>query len=560
MTATLPRRTTLAAAALFSAGTFALELLCANVIVFQMGGVILWQCVTLGAYLGGMGLGAYLARSVGAETAARRLARLTLGAAWLAVAVVPVVYAAYVLAQRAQVHTTLDQLAPGGATAAAGIARGAWAAGFVAACEALAAGAGVLAGFELPLLMAAGGGVPAAAVLGCNYLGGLVGSLVYTLVLMPRLELSELGAVLAAYLALASLAFSRIARRGARLPRAYLANAGAALLAAALLFLYSPALEQLAAKVRIHYQADLVQRKYGLLSLFAVLAEEGPVRRIRTPYQRIEMTPVRFPKQPPVLTMFLDGYFQFSASMERFYHEAMAHLPLALAKLAPAKILVLGAGDGLLARELLRRPGVEEIRMIELDPVMVALAREDPEIRALNGGALDDPRVKVEITDALTLMRTTTEKFGTIYIDFPYPYNYDLAKLFSVEFYTWIRRALTPDGVVVINAPLFAEAAGAALPAERRRANSVMFSTLAAAGFQSVAPYRVLVESFVAASPAPGRFARGVTAADVPVPLAAVTPAMLALLEKQVFPHDIGPDLVNSVFRPAYGWLQRGFQ
>lgn len=542
----------------FSAGTFALELLCANVIVFQMGGMILWQCVTLGAYLAGMGIGAYLARDVPTADAAPRLARLTLRAAWLALAIVPVIYVAYVLTQRAQVNTELDAVAAGGAIAQAGFARGAWSSVFVGVCELLALAAGLLAGFELPLLMATSGAAPA-TVLGANYLGGLAGSLVYTLFLLPRWELSQLGAMIGGYAAVAALAFLKLSTR-APIPRRILATGVAALLAAVGLFLRAEDLEQLAAKVRIHYQAELVQRPYGLWALPNVMSEEAPVRRIRTPYQHIELTDVRFPMAPPVLTMFLDGYFQFSASMERFYHEAMAHLPLAFARLAPEKVLVLGAGDGLLARELLRRPGMREVRMIELDDSIVELSRTDPEIKRLNAGALDDPRVKVEIADALALMRTTTEKFGTVYIDFPYPYNYDLAKLFSVEFYTWVRRALTPDGVVVINAPLFPETGDQPLDDARRRSNSVLLSTLAAAGFRSVAPFRVLVESFVTASPAPDRFLRAVSARDLPVPLAAITPEMLDALSTQKFPHAVDASLVNSVFRPTFGWLRRGFQ
>jgi spermidine synthase len=132
---------------------------------------------------------------------------------------------------------------------------------------------------------------------------------------------------------------------------------------------------------------------------------DGVVFRHSSPYQRIVLT-----QGHGHTRLFLNGNLQFSSTDEYRYHEALVQ-PAMSAHGAPRRVLVLGGGDGMAVREVLRHPGVEQVTLVELDPAMTRLFSRDDKLAALNGHALNAPRVKIVNTDAFTWLAGNPEVF-----------------------------------------------------------------------------------------------------------------------------------------------------
>ena len=205
-------------------------------------------------------------------------------------------------------------------------------------------------------------------------------------------------------------------------------------------------------------------------------------------YQRVVVTTGR-----AGVRLYLNGNLQFHSRDEYRYHESLVHPALA-AHGAPRRVLVLGGGDGLAVREVLRHPGVEHITLVELDPHMTRLFAQHPALVALNGGALASPKLKVVNADAYTWLEQATqaapgqagETFDVIVIDFPDPSNFSLGKLYTTSFYQRVDQALSAGGYMVVQttSPLIA-----------RRSFWTVVTTLEAAGLATT-PYHVHVPSF----------------------------------------------------------------
>ncbi|HEX2299789.1 MAG TPA: spermidine synthase, partial [Pseudonocardiaceae bacterium] len=211
-------------------------------------------------------------------------------------------------------------------------------------------------------------------------------------------------------------------------------------------------------------------------------------------------------------------------------HEALVHPTLAGSR---QRVLVLGGGDGLAVREVLRYPDVREVVEVELDPAVVRLARTDPRLRALNRGSLDDPRLRVVYADAFDWLRHTRnaqDRYDAVIVDLPDPDSTATAKLYSTEFYALARRALAPGGRMVVQAgsPYFAP-----------DTFSCVLSTVHSAGLAAV-PYHVNVPSF-------GDWGFVLAAERTAPPLRLAAPAGLRFLDQAVlraaavFPPDRRP-------------------
>jgi len=149
--------------------------------------------------------------------------------------------------------------------------------------------------------------------------------------------------------------------------------------------------------------------------------------------------------------LYLDDQLQFSSVDEARYHETLAHTTLTSVA-APASVAILGGGDGLLAREVLRYPSVREVTVVDLDPAVTDLARSNRLLRDLNDDALDDPRVTVVNADAFGWVRGTDATFDAVLVDLVDPSNERIAKLYSVEFYAAIAAHLRPGGALATQA------------------------------------------------------------------------------------------------------------
>ncbi|KAA6220936.1 spermidine synthase [Streptomyces albofaciens JCM 4342] len=184
------------------------------------------------------------------------------------------------------------------------------------------------------------------------------------------------------------------------------------------------------------------------------------------------------------LGLYLDGRLRVSAGDGFPYHEGLVHPAMSVGP--HRRVLVLGGGDGLAAREVLRYPGVASVTVVEPDPGVIRLARTDPGLSALNRHALDDPRVRIVPGDVFEWLRrggATRDggPYDVIVADLPDPGSQASTKLYSQEFYGLTARALAEDGRLAVHA---------GEPLVRPRSYWTVDATVRAAGL-STAPYRI---------------------------------------------------------------------
>lgn len=143
--------------------------------------------------------------------------------------------------------------------------------------------------------------------------------------------------------------------------------------------------------------------------------------------------------------LMLDGAVQLTTADEFIYHEMMSHVPI-LAHGAARSVLVIGGGDGGVAREVLRHGSVERVVQVEIDESVVAFSKQYlPEI---SNGAFDDPRFELVIADGARFVAETEDRFDVIIVDSTDPIGPGRV-LFSREFYAGCKRTLTASGVLV---------------------------------------------------------------------------------------------------------------
>lgn len=200
-----------------------------------------------------------------------------------------------------------------------------------------------------------------------------------------------------------------------------------------------------------------------------------------SPYQRIVIT-----CKGKEVRLFLNGNLQFNSRDEYRYHEALVHPAMTSLKRPPENILVLGGGDGMAVRELLKYPSVKSIQLVDLDPTITRLFKSEGLLSVLNNHSLSDPRISVVNQDAFVWLRDCKTQFDCMIIDFPDPNNFSLGKLYSDTFYKTVKRALKPDGVVVIQSTS---------PFVAKNSYWCVVSTLQSVGFHTT-PYHAYVPSF----------------------------------------------------------------
>jgi spermidine synthase len=199
-----------------------------------------------------------------------------------------------------------------------------------------------------------------------------------------------------------------------------------------------------------------------------------------SPYQRIVIT-----RSKRELRLYLNGNLQFSSADEYRYHEALVH-PAMLASHQPRNILVMGGGDGLALREILKYPSVQHVTLVDLDASMTKLFSTQPVLRQLNHSSFLDPRVTIYNKDAFVWLRDNHQIFDCAIIDFPDPSNFSIGKLYSLSFYQLVKRALAPRGMAVIQSTS---------PYVAPKSFWCVTETLKAAGFHTI-PYHNYVPSF----------------------------------------------------------------
>jgi len=149
-------------------------------------------------------------------------------------------------------------------------------------------------------------------------------------------------------------------------------------------------------------------------------------------------------------------------------------------------VLVLGGGDGLALREVMKYPGVAAVTLVDIDPGMTSLSDSFADLAKLNRNAYKDPRLTVVNQDAMIWLETEGDPFDAVIIDFPDPNNFALGKLYTTRFYRMLQKHLSPDAAVAIQSTS---------PLAARKSFWCIVRTLEAAGF-AVRPYHVAVPSF----------------------------------------------------------------
>ena len=373
---------------------------------------------------------------------------------------------------------------------------------------------GILVGLEIPLLMRLLRDRfefkdVVANVLTFDYLGALGASLLFPIVLVPWLGLVRAPMLFGAINVAVALWTTTVLRGSLARP--------------------------VRVTLRVICVVSLALLGVGLWKANAILdlaeanlyADEIVLART-TPYQRIVMTAWR-----DDLRLFLNANLQFSSRDEYRYHEALVHPGLA-ALPGARRVLILGGGDGLALREVLRHRQVQAVTLVDLDPEMTRLFSTHAELRRLNRDALRDPRVTVVNADAFTWIGAATETFDFAVVDFPDPSNFSLGKLYTTTFYRMLLERIAPEGAFVVQAtsPLFA-----------RQAYWCIVSTIENARL-AVAPYHVYVPSF-------GEWGF-VLAGRAALPLPATLPDGLRFLTRDTLPEmfDFPRDMARVPVEP----------
>jgi predicted membrane-bound spermidine synthase len=146
--------------------------------------------------------------------------------------------------------------------------------------------------------------------------------------------------------------------------------------------------------------------------------------------------------------LYLDKQLQFSSLDEKIYHEALVHPALSMVQ-KRERVLIAGGGDGFAIREALKYPDVKHIDLVDLDPLMIHIARNIPKVASLNGRALHDKRVTVHQKDIQVFQKEQKEPYDVIIVDLPDPGDEILSRLYTVEFFSKLSNLLTEDGILV---------------------------------------------------------------------------------------------------------------
>jgi len=360
---------------------------------------------------------------------------------------------------------------------------------------------GVLIGFEVPLLIRINAEFSRnlsrniASILTMDYVGSLLGSLLFVYVLLTRFSVERISLLLGlanAIVAAAGLVYfwPLVARRY------WLAGGCSAAIIGLVFVMYSSN----------GWMVRLEQRCFA----------DPIVHSETTKYQHLVLTQRRQRTR-----LYIDGHLQFSSDDEKIYHELLVHVPMSVVP-RRNRVLILGGGDGLALREVLRYGDVREVTLIDIDRGMIRMASEHPEMIRLNRASFHDARVsstighgviggeKITISghaygdwlkddrqyeladvqvltiDADLFVREVEGTYDVVIVDFPDPRSIELAKLFSVEFFQKVRQHLAPDGAIAVQSTS---------PLRAKLVFSCIGETLSAAGFSKL-PYHAHVPSF----------------------------------------------------------------
>lgn len=290
---------------------------------------------------------------------------------------------------------------------------------------------GVLVGLEIPLLTriieenAGNLRITLSSIFSFDYIGGLAGSIAFPLLLLPQLGYFSTAFLVGAMnlgISLFILYSYRqyIGRTALWKVMIYISGAGMIL---GMLFS-----ENLASGI-----------EQGLYRDKVIYSEQ-------TPYQKLVLT-----KHKDDVRLYINGNIQFSSMDEYRYHEVLVHVPMSAAK-KREKVLILGGGDGLAVREVLKYKEVQQIDLVDLDAGVTELCRSNKDIKKLNEGSLDSSKLKIYNEDAYEFLESNMGKdvYDVILVDMPDPNSETVNKLYTDLFYRLCSRNLSEEGVMAV--------------------------------------------------------------------------------------------------------------
>lgn len=539
------------------------ELLLANTLAIVTGNYIWWQSLTIGIYIGGLGLGAYWSdklQDTYKSIINTEIALSFLGA--ISVVYIYVLHGGYkyldnLFLYTGDYHTTiyLQNLFVLKVI-------------FFIMVQILTFAIGALSGFEIPLMVRMAedrlGAVSDSEyqIFGINYIGTLVGTSFFAYLLLPNLDVIKTSIVVA-MLNLAVCVYF-IVRYLQSKKEVYYSLLAIVILLGVSIGSNERKITQTYLKLFYYMPRILEENKHKVEGLYQQIDRMPEIERSKSLYQYLDIFDYPFMykgemKDSTILT--LDTNFQFNTATEFLYHQAFAHVSIAMNKKVPRRVLLLGGGDGLLLRELLKYDEIESIDFIELDEKMLELARG--RFAKLNQNSVSHAKVHAQVNDGFYYLRNTSNKYDAIFIDFPYPNSYDLARLYSVEFYTYVRKALNPDGFAILDAPFYDRenelgdhfrgrvVLSTTFNERQILNNTVIASTFYYAGFKTIFPYRIAEESFLYLKKEPGAVDYDFMSTADLSRLSPETVTEMHKIKNQDFPYDISAKHINSIFKPA---------
>ncbi len=328
---------------------------------------------------------------------------------------------------------------------------------------------GILVGIEIPLLLRILKDRfefkdLVSKVFTFDYIGALFASVLFPLVLVPYLGLVKTSFLFGMLNTLVALWLLYAIKENLPALKWHRLSAITALIALMFGFLYSESIMGIAEASS--YQGQVIYAK-------------------STPYQRIVIT-----KEQHDLRLFLNSNLQFSSVDEYRYHEALVH-PVLAALPQPKRVLIIGGGDGLALREVLKYPSIEAVTLVDLDPAMTRLFASNSLLTTLNQNALKSPKLTVINQDAFLWLKAQHEQdirpvFDAIIIDVPDPSNYSVGKLYSLSFFKLLPDVMDANSISIIQSTS---------PLAARKSFWCVNNTLAAAGLLTT-PYHAYVPSF----------------------------------------------------------------
>jgi spermidine synthase len=411
------------------------ELMISSVSSYLVGDSILQFSITIGLYMCAMGLGSFLSKFV-KNNLFDWFALIVIGVGLLGGISCLILFVSNIYVQSYQLVMYIEIIA-----------------------------IGTLVGIEIPILTriieenASNLRITLSTIFSFDYIGGLIGSIAFPLLLLPHLGY-----------------FST----------AFLVGSINLIVSIMILFIYKKYINKLNLLKILSFVSLFIMLAGMLFSENIASSVENGLYRDKiilskhTSYQHIVVT-----KHKDDLRLFINGNIQFSSVDEYRYHEALVHIPMSVAKTRKS-ILILGGGDGLAAKQILKYSDVEKITLVDLDEQMVTLCRENKEISMLNSNSLKNKKLTVINQDAYKYLEATDEKYDVILVDLPDPNDESLNKLYTDLFYRLCGNALDQNGILAVQSTS---------PYYARNAFWCINKTIESESF-NVVPYHIQVPSF----------------------------------------------------------------